>query len=324
MTDLTDEQAAIYDRQIRIWGAGVQRRLMDAKVLVLGCTPLAAEVTKNFILAGVGSLTLVDDTPVDDVPMTFLSMYGSSPGEASTVAALYAAGLQEMNPMVEVAPHQGKSNVLPDKAFLTGFHLLLCFGQDCGFLADANDLCRDCQVKFICAVSKGPLVWGFADLIKHDCAINIDQHSKGDNRRVSLEYAPMREVVKKSWLSMPRLDQRQVHGFLGPWTVVAQFEMAEKRMLQADDAAQISQLGEGRMAEQQCPSKFWNADMVKQYCSGGYEFAPANAVAGGFLANDVVRIVSQVGLPMYNVLLYSIIDNVAQVQNLTGSPSVNT
>lgn len=296
---------------------------MDAKVLVLGCTPLAAEVTKNFILAGVGSLTLVDDTPISNMPMTFLSMYGSSSGEVSTAAALYAAGLQEMNPMVEVTPHQGKSEVLPDKTFLAGFHLLVCFGQDCDFLTRANDLCRDCKVKFMCAVSRGPVVWGFADLLEHDCAINIDQNSGSDNRRAALEYAPMRDVVKKPWTSMPRLDQRQVHGFLGPWTAIAQCEMAEKRRLRPDDVEQISQIGEERMSDQKCPSKFWNAEMVKQYCSCDTEFAPANAVAGGFIANDVVRIVSQVGLPMYNVLLYSVIDNIAQVHNLTGGPSVS-
>lgn len=324
MAELTDEQAAIYDRQIRIWGAGVQRRLMDAKVLILGCTPLAAEVTKNFILAGVGSLTLIDDAPAEQAPMTFLSMHGSSAGETGTTAALYAAGLQEMNPMVQVSSYKGKANVLPDKEFLAGFNLLLCFGQDCAFLADANDLCRECKVKFMCAVSQGPVVWGFADLIAHECSLNIDQSAEAGNRHVSLEYAPMREVVGKSWTAMPRLDQRQVHGFLGPWTVIAQFEMGVKRQLQPADFAQIEKRGQKRMSEQKCPSKFWNADMVAQYCSSTGEFAPANAIAGGFLANDVVRVVSQVGLPMYNVFLYNIVDNVAQVQNLSGGKSVHS
>lgn len=296
---------------------------MDAKVLVLGCTPLAAEVTKNFVLAGVGSLTLVDDTPVHSLPMAFLSMYGSSAGEEGTAGALYAAGLQEMNPMVKVSSYQGQKNVLPDKAFLSGFHLLLCFGQDCSFLAGANDLCRECQVKFMCAVSKGPLVWGFADLLTHDCSVNIDQNSESDNARVSIEYAPMREVVKKSWTSMPRLDQRQVHGFLGPWTVISQFEMTERRQVRSEDADQIFKLGDESMAEQRASSKFWNAEMVTQYCAGDVEYAPANAIAGGFLANDVVRIVSKVGLPMYNVLFYSIIDNIAQVHNLSGGGSVH-
>lgn len=325
MAELTDEQAAIYDRQIRIWGAGVQRRLMDAKVLVLGCTPLAAEVTKNFILAGVGSLTLIDDAPVDKMPMTFLSMYGSgvSAGDTGTTAALYAAGLQEMNPMVQVTSQEGKPNVLPDKAFLRGFNLLLCFGQDCAFLADANDLCRECNVKFMCAVSRGPVVWGFADLLKHDCGMNIDQNSEGGNRQVSLEYVPMREVVRMSWTSMPRLDQRQVHGFLGPWTVIAQLEMAEKRQLQPEDSASIDERGQQRMSELNCPEKFWNKDMVSGYYSSSSELAPANAIAGGFLANDVVRVVSHVGLPMYNVFYYSIIDNVAQVHNLSGGQSVH-
>lgn len=323
MAELTDEQAAVYDRQIRIWGAGVQTRLMEAKVLVLGCTPLAAEVTKNFVLAGVGSLTLIDDTLVEELPMTFLSMYGSSAGEAGTAAALYAAGLQEMNPMVKVSCHKGSPNVLPGSEFLSGYHLLLCFGQDCAFLANANDACRKCEVKFMCAVSKGPIVWGFADLLKHECCMNIDQQTEGENRHLSLEYAPLRTVIERPWMAMPKLDQRQVHGFLGPWTLIAQFEIGERRHVQAQDSAQLNETGKLRMAEQECPGKFWNDDMVDLYCASNDQVAPANAIAGGFLANDVVRVVSQVGLPMYNVFVYSILDNIAQVHNLCNGVSLH-
>ncbi len=44
MTALTAEEAAIYDRQLRVWGVEAQQRMRSSKVLVLGCRGAAIEV----------------------------------------------------------------------------------------------------------------------------------------------------------------------------------------------------------------------------------------------------------------------------------------
>jgi ubiquitin-like 1-activating enzyme E1 A len=321
MAGLTDEQAAIYDRQIRIWGAGVQQRLMNAKVLVFGCTQLAAEVTKNFVLAGVGNVTLIDDTASSDLPTTFLSMHDVKVSGGSA-AHVFAAGLQEMNPMIKVVAMPGSSSALPKKELIEQFHLVLCFGQNCRFLADVNDLCRDSGVKFMCAASRGGIVWSFSDLLLHSCSQSIDQSNDVPKRQLKLEYIAMRKCVKTPWLSMPRHDQRQVNGFLGPWTIIAAMEIMQGREMAVEDLPDVLEKGEAVVKELQCPDKFWDQAAVKQYFSGLRELAPANAIAGGFIANDVVRCVSEAGLPSYNVLFYSIVNNVAQVHNLASSESV--
>mmetsp|Transcript_2247 Transcript_2247/g.9053 ORF Transcript_2247/g.9053 Transcript_2247/m.9053 type:complete len:97 (+) Transcript_2247:1024-1314(+) len=58
---LTEEQAAVYDRQLRVWGVEAQRRLGASRILVAGLTGLAAEACKNVALAGVGAVVLYDD-----------------------------------------------------------------------------------------------------------------------------------------------------------------------------------------------------------------------------------------------------------------------
>lgn len=322
MVDLTDEQAAIYDRQIRIWGAGVQKRLMEAKVLVLGCTPLAAEVTKNVVLAGVGNLSIIDHTPAKKMPITFLSMHNAKVSGSGTAADVFAAGLQEMNPMIKVATLPGTSSEVPSSDVIKDFHLVLSFGQHCGIYAQVNDVCRECGVKFMCTASRGGLVWGFADLLTHACSLNIDQNAVSANCQLELKYVSLRECVKLPWAAMSRNDKRQVNGFLGPWTVIAELEMREGRFAGESDLPAIVERGQAVLSEQNCPPKFWDGAAASQYFSGLDEVAPANAVAGGFLANDVVRCVSQAGLPTYNVLLYSIVSNVTQVHNLSGGESV--
>jgi ubiquitin-like 1-activating enzyme E1 A len=42
--ELTEQETALYDRQIRVWGAGAQRRLSKSHVLVSGIKGTVAEV----------------------------------------------------------------------------------------------------------------------------------------------------------------------------------------------------------------------------------------------------------------------------------------
>ena len=75
---LSEEQAAVYDRQLRVWGVEAQRRLGQAKFFVAGLTGLSAEACKNVVLAGIGSVVLFDDgTSAEDAhPGNFLAHAG--------------------------------------------------------------------------------------------------------------------------------------------------------------------------------------------------------------------------------------------------------
>jgi ubiquitin-like 1-activating enzyme E1 A len=49
---LTENEAEIYDRQIRLWGVEAQQRMTSSKICVSGLGAIGAECTKNLILAG--------------------------------------------------------------------------------------------------------------------------------------------------------------------------------------------------------------------------------------------------------------------------------
>ncbi|EFJ44580.1 hypothetical protein VOLCADRAFT_95199 [Volvox carteri f. nagariensis] len=112
---LTEDHAAVYDRQLRVWGVEVQRRLMEAKVLIIGLGGLAAEVAKNIVLAGVGTVALVDDTPASAAapgnflvePCTASASASASAENSRSVAEVSAATLQAMNPLVSVRVEPG-------------------------------------------------------------------------------------------------------------------------------------------------------------------------------------------------------------------------
>ncbi|CAN0422241.1 unnamed protein product, partial [Ectocarpus sp. 12 AP-2014] len=52
---------SLYSRQLYVMGHEAQRRMATSNVLIVGANGLGAEVAKNVILAGVKSVTLLDD-----------------------------------------------------------------------------------------------------------------------------------------------------------------------------------------------------------------------------------------------------------------------
>ena len=63
---LKKDEVALYDRQIRLWGMEAQTRLRNSKVLVINVGALANEIIKNIVLAGIGSLTILDANTVTE------------------------------------------------------------------------------------------------------------------------------------------------------------------------------------------------------------------------------------------------------------------
>uniref|UniRef100_A0A2K5RIE1 SUMO1 activating enzyme subunit 1 n=1 Tax=Cebus imitator TaxID=2715852 RepID=A0A2K5RIE1_CEBIM len=98
---ISEEEAAQYDRQIRLWGLEAQKRLRASRVLLVGMKGLGAEIAKNLILAGVKGLTMLDREQVspEDPGAQFLIRTGSV-GRNRAEASLERA--QNLNPMVDV------------------------------------------------------------------------------------------------------------------------------------------------------------------------------------------------------------------------------
>ncbi|TSN39335.1 SUMO-activating enzyme subunit 1 [Bagarius yarrelli] len=114
---ISEEEAAQYDRQIRLWGLDAQKRLRGSRVLLVGLRGLGAEVAKNLILAGVKALTLLDHEQVTEESRRaqFLIPVDAD-GQNQATASLERA--QFLNPMVEVKADTDQVESKPDDFFL--------------------------------------------------------------------------------------------------------------------------------------------------------------------------------------------------------------
>ena len=62
---IDEDEAKLYDRQIRLWGVEAQNRMKNSKVLLVGLRGLNTEVCKNIVLSGIDTAHILDPLPVD-------------------------------------------------------------------------------------------------------------------------------------------------------------------------------------------------------------------------------------------------------------------
>ena len=173
---ISAEEIALYDRQIRLWGVKAQEKLRSAQILLIGMKALATEVAKNLVLAGIGSLTVIDHQNVteNDLCSQFLLSRGDI-GKNRAQAAL--PQILRLNP--RVALHADSSPIISKSPeYFSPFDIIIATGLDIETLKNINAYCRIYNRKFYAADIHGMYGWAFADLISHDFVVEREKGNK--------------------------------------------------------------------------------------------------------------------------------------------------
>uniref|UniRef100_G1LNZ6 SUMO-activating enzyme subunit 1 n=1 Tax=Ailuropoda melanoleuca TaxID=9646 RepID=G1LNZ6_AILME len=200
---ISEEEAAQYDRQIRLWGLEAQKRLRASRVLLVGMKGLGAEIAKNLILAGVKGLTMLDPEQVspEDPGAQFLIRTGSV-GRNRAEASLERA--QNLNPMVDVKVDTENIEKKPE-SFFTQFDAvcLTCCSRD--VIVKVDQICHQNSIKFFTGDVFGYHGYTFANLGEHEFVeekTKVAKVSHGvedgpDTKRAKLDSSETTMVKKK-------------------------------------------------------------------------------------------------------------------------------
>lgn len=155
-SQLLDEE--LYSRQLYVLGPPAMQRMREAKVLLSGLQGLGAEVAKNLVLMGVGSLTLHDPCPTcwSDLAAQFLLSerdLGRSRAEASREL------LAQLNEAVQVSVHLGDIT----EAFLLDFQVVVLTASKLEEQLKVGAWCHEHGVCFLVADSRGLVGQLFCD-----------------------------------------------------------------------------------------------------------------------------------------------------------------
>ncbi|XP_058414807.1 ubiquitin-like modifier-activating enzyme 7 isoform X2 [Diceros bicornis minor] len=153
---LLDEE--LYSRQMYVLGLPAMQRIQEAKVLLSGLQGLGAEVAKNLVLMGVGSLTLHDPHPTcwsDLASQFFLSEQDLEKSRAEASQELVA----KLNGAVQVCIHTG--DITED--LLLDFQVVVLTASKLEEQLKVGSLCHKLGVCFLVADTRGLVGQLFCD-----------------------------------------------------------------------------------------------------------------------------------------------------------------
>lgn len=310
--ELTDAEAELYDRQIRLWGLESQKRLRFAKVLLIGLNGLGAEIAKNIILAGVKSVTFLDHRELSklDTCSQFLAPT-TSIGQNRAEASLQRA--QNLNPMVTVT---ADSSQLEDKvdSYFMNFDVVCAVECTITQIRRLNIICQKENIKFFVGDVWGMFGYTFADLNIHEFVDDVVQMKKvtapeGNEMRGKEKFENTVITVKRTETFVP--FERILHVKKLPKEAEGYYLMRILLNFREKHGRDPLPSERGSEALQE------EADaIIKQYNLGTSidhllqndlyaQISPVCAIVGGVMGQEIIKTVSQKGTPHNNLFVFN-------------------
>ncbi|KAF8558232.1 hypothetical protein OG21DRAFT_1455660 [Imleria badia] len=166
---ITEDEAAVYDRQIRLWGLEAQQRMRNATILIVRLRGTATEAIKNIVLAGIGKLVIVDTDDVSEEDLgTGFFFRDDDVGKKKVDAA--KTRIESLNPLVTI--QAVSHDVLQEResldAMVRSVDLVCVTDWHREGLICINEVCRRFGKPFYAGGTFGLLGYIFCDLLKHD------------------------------------------------------------------------------------------------------------------------------------------------------------
>lgn len=313
--ELTAQQTALYDRQIRVWGVDAQKRLSKANVLVSGLNGTVAEFCKNIVLAGVGSLTLMDDRCVtEDAFNSNFLITPESKHSGSSLSEDYCNSLREFNPMVHVSVEKGDLHQF-DGVFFDKFDVVVI---SCCSLKEKkiiNNKCRERQrrIAFYTVECRGSCGEIFIDLQSYSYAqkksdVTVDCH---------LEYPSLEEAISTPWRDLPRKTTKTYFVM----RVLENFESSQYRkpcQISGSDLPLVLEMRKD-LCDAQGLNELHIPDILldRLVAAGSREHPPVCAIMGGILGQEVIKAISGKGGPIKNFFYFDAADGKGIIEDIS-------
>ncbi|EEH36164.2 DNA damage tolerance protein rad31 [Paracoccidioides lutzii Pb01] len=342
-SQITADEIALYDRQIRLWGVKAQEKLRTAKILLITLRSLGAEVAKNLVLAGIGSLTIIDNATVreEDVGAQF---FLSEDHINQNRAEAAAPQIRQMNPRVQVAV-EAVNIRSKQPAFFASYDVTIATDLDYDTLCWINNSCRVANRRFYAAGIHGFYGYIFSDQLSHDFVIEreksnvasstietptrtiLDVKTKRENDKV-IEMITKREVycplILSNTSSLPqeftkvRRKRLQVTPLLTCLRALWEFQREMNGSLPTrDDLETFIRLANDRHLELRLDISTLTAEFIRSFLDNlGSELSPVAAFLGGAVAQDVINVLGAREQPLQNLLLFDGERSVAPIYSL--------
>ncbi|KAJ0406939.1 hypothetical protein ATCC90586_000200 [Pythium insidiosum] len=303
-TTFSAAEAAVYDRQMRLWGVEAQKRLQTSHVLVSGLGALGAELVKNLVLSGM-NVTLHDTEVVTETAVATQFFFDAEHvGQNRAVACL--ARVQELNPLVQVSSETRPLAELTDSA-LRRFSVVCLVGAREQEELRLDAFCRANGIAFFAARSFGFSGVLFADLGRHTFRRAATSADAPPADPVTVEFPSLEAARAVSWGSLQSARKRgpQLPRVFVQHQLLQAFERLAPARRPADDVDAFVAMARAELPRQGLSAELFSADELRALAlHADVELAPVSAILAGVAGQEVIKAVSQRDEPVCNVFAF--------------------
>ncbi|XP_042503399.1 SUMO-activating enzyme subunit 1B-1-like isoform X1 [Macadamia integrifolia] len=316
--ELTEQETALYDRQIRVWGVDAQRRLSKSHILVSGMKGVVVEFCKNIILAGIGSLTLMDNRLVTEEALSsnFLIPPDEKMYSGRSLAELCCDSLRDFNPMVHVSVEKGDLLSF-DEDFYDKFDAVVVSCCSFTIKRTLNEKCRrrSKQIGFYTVDCRDACGEIFVDLQKYNY---MQKKAEPDNTiECQLQYPSFEEAVAAPWRSLPKKVTKLYYAM----RVIERLEESEGRNhgeVSVSDLPSVLKMRNELCKEQSLnESHIPDGLLERLLLAGTSEYPPVCAIVGGILGQEVIKAISGKGDPLKNFFFFDAMDGKGIIEDIS-------
>jgi len=329
--DMTPDEIALYDRQLRVWGIEAQKKMRGSKVLVVNIGALGAEICKNIVLAGIGTLTLLDDSVVSEsnrVAQYFVTEKDIGKNRATASAA----SINALNPRVSIKVDTSKVQSKSEKYF-EDFDIVCLTECSSDVLISVGEACRKApkSISLLFGQIAGLNGMAFADLNEYTfvrSSIAEGASIEGEEKQAdtssqssapqSIKFASARQVFSLSWSQLlkqfGRKEQPKLKLFCA-FQVLLQFESVHDRLPTPEDKHDLAECIaiRDKLGKDILPTEVLSS-VVRAATS---HFAPTAAIIGGIIGQEILRILSGKDMTLNNVLIFDSEHSEALIKRLS-------
>ncbi|KAI0194964.1 hypothetical protein F4808DRAFT_440969 [Astrocystis sublimbata] len=331
---ISADEVALYDRQIRLWGMQAQQKIQAANILLVSMRALANEICKNLVLAGIGSLTIVDDQIVSETDLG-AQFFLAEENIGQNRAEAAAAQVQNLNPRVKVFADSG-SIMMKGASYFSAFDIVIATDLNPTLLTFINTATRLHNRQFYAAGVHGLYGYIFCDLVEHDYVLkrekgNVNTPVGPESRFRSVVEVKTQKEGAKTTESVSKRDLYSTWDLVSETSLLPVEYIKSKRRLKAvtpalsclralwgfqtqfdrvpghnkEDLERFTRSATHNHNILSLPSETLRAEFLRSFLQNvDSEVTAVTAILGGELAQDVINVLGQNQQPIQNMVIF--------------------
>lgn len=318
----TPSESDVYDRQIRLWGAEAQKKLRNSTVLYIHLTGASSEVLKNLVLAGIAA-TLCDSRPASalhDVSRCFFTPHSNDPQDRlsssstsdnfsskkmkyDTVAHSARLLIEELNPLLGSCSIVTKEVSELTEEDLNHYHVVVASRVSLTEIVRLSQIVTSQGHAFFTVDCFGMRGAAMIDLGRGYQYRPEIGNKLGDLTKLK-EYVPLSDIVS---FSLHQAINR-FHKHPPPTWILYRSLLEYQRLYdqwlgdETVDCENAKASIQNFLKEQQV--SLADRDLDDLVVAGMAQVAPVCAVIGGFIGNEVIKVITRKGEPANNSVLF--------------------